>query len=174
MTIKNIFFVIAIEFLILSTASSNEEAPVFNGDTLRVPAVDSSEKPGEFQDVIFKFNEQGEWLLLDYKTGEEIQEIENVELIKTETFPTQVFLKISGTFTNGCESIGKIKHKLIENNFNVAIYYNDNDEKVCTLGFVPFTEVIPLPVYALKKGAYRYTVNGDFTGFFDLVSDNEL
>jgi hypothetical protein len=181
MTIKIFLYIITIEFLILSTASSNEEIPIFNGDTLRIPAVDSLEKSGEFQDVIFKFNEQGEWLLLDYKVGKEIhvQEIENVELIKTETFPIQVFLKISGNFTSGCQKVGKIKHKQIENNFNVVIYY-DNDEKfssgefTCTAGFVPFTRVIPLPVYSLKEGEYQYTVNSDFTGIFNLGSDNEL
>lgn len=179
MIIKNIFFIIAIKFLILSTASSNEEVPIFNGDTLRIPMVDSSEKSGAFQDVMFKFNEQGGWLLLDYKVGKEIQKIEEVEMIQTKTLPIQVFLKVSGFFSNGCQNIGKIRHKLVENNFEVFIYY-ENDEKfppeefTCTAAIAPFSKVIPLPVYALKEGAYRYTVNGDFTGIFDLTSDNEL
>jgi len=179
MTRKKIFFIIVIEFLILSTASSNEETPIFNGDTLRIPAVDSSEKSVEFQDVMFKFNEQGEWLLLDYKVGKEIQKIEEVEIIQTETFPIQIFLKVSGFFSNGCQNIGQIRHKLVENNFEVFIYY-ENDEKfppeefTCTAAVAPFSKVIPLPVYSLKEGRYRYTVNSDFSGVFDLANDNGL
>lgn len=182
--IKKIFFIIAIQSLILSTAYS-EETPFFNGDTLIIPVIDTLKKSGEFQDVMFKFNDQGEWLLSDYKIGKEIGQegnfevIKNVEIIKTETFPIQIFLRVSGVFPSGCESFGRIKHKLIENNFNVAIYYDIDErhstgEMACTQALVPFTRIIPLPVYGLQKGAYRYTVNGDFTGVFDLSSDNEL
>lgn len=179
MTIKKLFFVIAIEFLIISAASSNEVVPIFNDDTLRIPTVDSLEESGKFQDVIFKLNEKGEWLLLDYKAGKEIQNIKEVEIIQTETFPIQVFLKVSGYFSNGCRNIGQIRHKLVENNFEVFIYYGNNkkfppEEFTCTTAIVPFSEIIPLPIYSLKEGMYGYTVNGGFKGVFDLASDNGL
>jgi hypothetical protein len=35
-------------------------------------------------------------------------------------------------------------------------------------------EVIPLPLYKLKSGEYKYTVNGGFEGVFSLSSDNYL
>ncbi|TXK94467.1 hypothetical protein BMR07_15230 [Methylococcaceae bacterium CS1] len=177
MTIKTILFVIAIELFTLRTAYSNEEHAAFNGDVLAIGMVDFLEEQGKVQDVTFKFKEGNEWVLLGYTMGSEItREMESVELIKKETFPTQVFIKISGTFSSGCGSVGKISHKRIDNNFNISVYYGNYNpsEVICTQGFHSFTRIIPLPVYSLKEGNYSYTVNGNFTGTFNLSSDNEL
>ncbi|NYT46788.1 MAG: hypothetical protein H0A75_03235 [Candidatus Methanofishera endochildressiae] len=86
--IKKIFFIIAIQSLILSTAYS-EETPFFNGDTLIIPVIDTLKKSGEFQDVMFKFNDQGEWLLSDYKIGKEIGQEGNFEVIKNGEVKTK-------------------------------------------------------------------------------------
>jgi hypothetical protein len=54
MSIKYIFFIIAIQFLTLSTASSKEKSPIFDGNTLKIPIIDSPGNLGTYQDVEFK------------------------------------------------------------------------------------------------------------------------
>ena len=179
MSIKNVFLIIFTNFFLLGPLFSSETNPNFNGEILIIPAVDSQKIGSKYQDVILKLNEQGEWLLLDYKLGREIQKIEKVEIIQTKIVPIQVFLKVSGSFSDGCQNIGQIRHKLVENNFEVFIYHENNnnfspEEFTCTAAIKPFNIIIPLPVYSLKKGEYQYIVNRNFTGTFNLISDNVL
>jgi hypothetical protein len=42
---KHIFFILVIQFLTLSTASSNEQNSVFDGTILNIPIVSSTEQP---------------------------------------------------------------------------------------------------------------------------------
>ncbi len=158
---------------------SKEKRPYFDGQLLTLPTVESPDLNAVFQDVKFQMTEQGEWLLLDYNTAVEILPIESVELISTETFPSQIFLKVSGTFFNGCSQVGQVQHNLVDNLFEVSIYYQYPDgflesEMACGAVLVPFNKIIPLPVYGLKAGAYQYRVNGGFQGIFHLVQDNVL
>ena len=37
---------------------------------------------------------------------------------------------------------------------------------------LPFAEIIPLPLYGIKSGDYKYTVNGEYQGVFNVSSDN--
>ena len=174
-----IFLILTIQCLIFNPVYSQDDTPLFNGETLNIPTVDSINKPGEFQNVVLEATEQGTWQLLDYQIGHEIgEELHNIEIIKTDSFPIQVFLKISGTFFSGCLEVGQIRYRLVDNTFEVFVYFKhrlrDDELIICGQGFVPFSTIYPLPIYGLKAGEYNYSVNGTFVGGFNLDSDNIL
>ncbi len=170
--------------MIVTTATITSEnlatnSPTFQDGILLLPSVNSLKKSGEYQNVQFKLTAQGEWQLLDFVIPQELQHIDQVEIIKTDSFPIQIFLKIIGNFRDGCQKMGQIGYQVLENKFDIWMY-STMDEKfpsnefACTQGFVPFTHIIPLPIYALNKGEYRYSVNGLHTGMFELAEDNKF
>ena len=175
------FFTVTISLLLAVNAFA-EPNPVYvdNIQTLKVPAVDVGAKPGFYQDVTIEFFQDDKWRLVSASEGKEVAEIEKVTLVKTSTVPTQVFLRISGEFSNGCPQIGQISHRLVGSTFEVAVYYANNawlrnpGEIACTLAIVSFTRTIPLPVYGLPAGDYNYSLNGKFSGSFNLAADNVL
>jgi hypothetical protein len=160
----------------LNVTDSN---PTFQDGILLLPSVDSPERGGEYQNVKFKLTQEGEWQLLDFLIPKELQQIDKVEVIKTDSFPIQVFLRVVGNFTSGCQEMGQINYQLLGNKFEVWMYSNvgekfSSGEFACTQGFVPFTHIILLPIYSLNKGEYEYSVNGRYTGTFGLAKDNKL
>ena len=177
---KKIF--IATIGLLLAAHTIADSNPVYRDDiqTMKIPAVDVGAKPGFYQDVTVEFFQDDKWRLVSALEGKEVAEIEQVTLIKTDTAPAQVFLRISGAFSNGCPQIGQISHRLVGNTFEVSVYYANNawlrnpGEIACTLAIVPFTRTIPLPVYGLPAGDYNYSLNGRFTGSFNLATENVL
>ena len=187
MNLKHIFFIIAIQFLTLNTVSANEafeaankEVGVFDGTILTIPAVSSKKQDGAYQDVKFKLLPDGKWELLDYKTRGMVYGITNVNISLTETFPVQGFLEVSGTHMSGCGSIEKVRHQLVGNTFIVSVDdipypskpLTNDDWLVCPSYFPSFSTTISLPLYGLKAGKYKYIVNDEFSGVFELSSDN--
>jgi hypothetical protein len=176
MSIKYIFFIIAIQFLTLSTASSKEKSPIFDGSTLKIPMIDSLENPGEYQDVEFSLNENGEWKLSNYAIKEKLGGINKVEMIKTSSSPTQVFLKVSGAH-GACQTVGQVRVVLERDHFNVTLYNGRMPlarDMFCSQNIVSFSKDIPLPVLFLEKGSYTYTINDNLSGTFELPSDNDI
>ncbi|VAW49077.1 hypothetical protein MNBD_GAMMA03-732 [hydrothermal vent metagenome] len=151
--------------------------PNLNNNVLQIGSVDSADQPGAYQNVHFYLTEQGKWELSNYHVGIELSETSftDVELIITDTSPTQVFLKISGDTGCGSERFKQINHTLIGNTFNVFAYA----ELYLFAGFRPpstcessFTKIIPLSVYGLPEGEYSYNVNsGLFSGSFNLQNN---
>lgn len=167
-------------FLQINSAMS-AEAPVFQDGLLTIPTVNTPNQVGQYQAVTFEFTAQDGWQLLDFKEvgtrglGLDAM-IEAVELVKTDTVPVQVLLRVTGYFSDGCPSLGQINHRLEGNQFEVVIHSNTETELLlaCTAAIVPFRKTIPLPVYGLSAGTYTYLVNGNNSGTFDLAVDNEL
>jgi hypothetical protein len=173
--IKNIYFIIAIQFLTLGTAYSNEKIPFFDGTTLKIPVVSTPERPGSLRNVEFKFTD-GKWQLSGYKGRVPMPGIKKVEMFLTEELPIQGYLKIQGGgIGSSCIHLELIRQQLVGNTFEVFI---DSDPRypisACTRDIGFFTKIIPLPLYGLKRGEYKYTVNGGFSGVFSLSSDNNL
>ena len=155
-----------------------DDNPMFQNGILILPSVDLPEKGGSYQNVKFQLTEQGEWQLLDFLVTKELQYIDQVEMIKTDSFPIQVFLKVAGHF-NGCQEMGQISYRLLEQKFDIWMYPTQDEkfstgEFTCVAAMTPFTHIIPLPVYSLAKGEYEYSVNGRYTGTFNLAEDNKL
>jgi len=161
------------------------DAPVYKDGILTIPSVNTTEQVGKYQDVTFKLSEQGSWQLSSVKTigagvlgvpGIGLALIEKVEVIKTSTFPTQIFLRVSGGFDLcGNASIGQINQRLENNRFDVAITVNfllPAWPNGCVPSVQLFLKTIPLSIYGLNAGTYSYNVNGT-TGTFELVADNK-
>ncbi|MES3006782.1 MAG: hypothetical protein V4751_03325 [Pseudomonadota bacterium] len=169
--------------LFVSTSVVAADNPSYSSQAkqLLVPAVDSAAQPGFFQDVKIEFVQGDLWRLVTAQESVRITNaIERVELIKTDSFPVQIFLKVSGIFTSGCPEVGQISQLLEGNSFNVAVYLKNSmwllhPELVdCAAVMVPFSRTIPLPVYGLSAGEYAYRVNDEHQGSFRLAVDNRL
>ena len=160
--------------LMLSTLVNATERPYFADKTLTIPSIDLNGEVAVYQDVKFEYTKRNNWTLLSFQRGKKIQEITHVKLIQTQEFPRQAFLKISGTFNNGCQQIGQIVTQVIDNQIETSIFYDNStiNNRFCTMVMTPFNKIIPLPLYGLKAGAYNYSVNHNFTASFTLQKDN--
>ncbi len=171
-----------ITLTLLALCASNfaySENPEYASSQLTIPAVDADGKPGYFQDIVIAASDNNLWKLVEAYEAIPISKniIEQVELIKTDSVPVQVFLKMTGTFNDGCGAVGQVSHSLNENKYNIIAYYKLNkatEPIACTQALVPFTYTIPLPVYGNKAGEYHYTLNDAFNGSFELTVDNLL
>ena len=176
--------ILAIALLPISFAFG-ADAPVYKDGVLTIPTVNTAEQVGKYQDVTFKLNEQGLWQLSSLK-GIEIVILESdirlvpiisVEVVKTDTFPTQIFLRATGGL-GGCYSLtlGQINQRQEGNRFDVAItashYVNPYYPTLCPMISGSFVKTLPLAVYGLSAGSYSYNVNGT-TGTFELTADNK-
>ncbi len=160
--------------LLLSTLVNATDRPYFEGKVLTIPSIDVKEKVAVYQDVKFEYTQKNSWTLLSFQRGQKIQEITQVELIETDDFPKQVFLNISGVFSNGCQQIGQITTQVIDNLIETSVFYDNEsiNNQFCTMVMTPFSQTIPLPVYGLKAGTYHYNINHNFTGSFTLNKNN--
>lgn len=161
------------------------DAPVYKDGLLTIPSVNTAEQVGHYQDVTFKLTEQGTWQLLSYKAIGSIignsnlglAPIQRVDVVKTNTFPVQVFLRVSGSFSDGCPHMGQINQRLENNRFDITIasqYIYPYGP--CPAIEVPFVKTIPLAAYGLSAGIYSYNVNYDdnpMIGSFELKEDNK-
>lgn len=163
-----------------SYADENPSLTIDNFYELSIPSVNYSGIPGFYQNANFEYTPSRQtWQLVGYKIGVPIQPIQTVELIKTQDVPVQIFLKVTGAFSNGCPQVGSAAVAFNNNKFDVYLYYTDEsihppEPVACTQLVVPFTKVIPLPAYSLPAGQYDYNFNGKFTGSFTLNADNKL
>lgn len=176
---ENVCFVV---LLILAGSSFASENPLYSdaSSRLTIKAVDTSNKPGIFQDVVIEHAKDDLWRLVGLREGVLLPHIDAVELVTTSNVPVQVFLKISGQFPHGCGAIGEISQKKTDNTFVISVYYK-NDlwlqnplEVACTLAIRPFSHIIQLSAYGLSAGHYTYTLNDKFSGVFSLNTDNLL
>jgi hypothetical protein len=145
-----------------------------NSLTLSVPMGDFQGIPGLFQDAVFTASrlDTTHWTLQSLTEGRTFP-VDNVELLVGEEFPTQVFLRVSGSLT--CEEMGKIGIDQSGNNFAIFVYQTDlfRTRGAPCLQVVRFhTKSIPLPVYGLDAGTYTYSVNGQYQGEFTLLENN--
>jgi len=176
--------VIAIAFLLVNSAFSENapiiEHPIYRDGILTIPRVDTDGQAGNFQNATFQFDSAtGTWRLLDFREtiitpGQGIVP-DKVGAIITGSSPIQVFIKVSGQFSNGCEQFGQINQQLKDNKFEITMHLAPiPTDTVCTQSLVPYEKIIPLQVYDLPAGTYKYSVNGEHTGTFSLTSDNKL
>lgn len=164
-----------------AASEDQDDYPVYRDGTLTVPRVDTVEQAGIFQGGVFQYDSSiNAWRLQDYQVAPVIDifllEEDGVELIVKETLPAQVFLKVKGSFSDPCQKVGRISHRLKDNRFEVVIstVRTTPPLALCAAVVTPFEKVISLPVYGLSAGNYEYIVNGKITGSFELKSDNNL
>ena len=163
---------------------------------LTIPLVDSPELPGFVQDAKLQQTSQGDWRLIEYKGIQQYLNstyitpalVEKVELVKTDSMPVQVFLKVSGV-NNGCDATGRAPQRRKGNTIEVTLYSEGPphpETVICLAALFPFSKVIPLDVYGLAAGSYSYELKAGayatgggkttkvFSGTFVLAKDNVL
>ncbi|MCC8997483.1 MAG: hypothetical protein LM517_10670 [Nitrosomonas sp.] len=153
--------------------------PLYRDNKLTIPRVDTDQQAGIFQGGVFQYDSAiNAWRLQDYRVAPVadifLLDSNAVELIVKETLPTQVFLKVKGSFSDSCQTLGRVNHRLKGNRFEVVISVASSGSQACFPEVKPFEKIIPLPVYGLSAGNYEYIVNGKITGSFELKNDNNL
>ncbi len=184
---KIIFLVVAASALPMNPVFSQQNTPasdypIFKDRKLTIPRIDTEEQAGNYQKAEFQFDDStNSWKLLNYietkiVPGPATYE-EKVEAIIIDSSPVQVFLKVSGQFSNGCAYFQQINQTLKNNTFKITLHLGPNPFPsgiACTLSLVPYEKIIPLEVYGLPAGTYEYSVNEQHTGTFTLSKDNTL
>ena len=189
-----IFFALIIALLPINFALG-ADVPVYKDGLLTIPSVSTvdsgvslAEQVGKYQDVTFKLTEQGLWQLQSAKgisefTGTSrlsLAGVDKVDVVKTDTFPVQVFLRISGAVF-ACRSINQINQRLENNQFYITLAGQpdrDPAKNPCVTSMELFQRTISLPVYGFPAGIYSFDVNGtngtkDSKGTFELTADNK-
>lgn len=180
---KNLLAMLYIALLPLGAAIA-ANSPVYQNGLLTIPSVNTPETAGKYQHVTFKLTDQGTWQLLG---GRELgvnigvtslmlpfMQAAEVTVIKTDSFPVQVFLRINAGM-NPCSSLGQIIQRRENNRFDVTVtvqFDYDSRTQSCGASFVPIIRTIPLNVYGLGAGTYSYDING-IKGVFELTADNK-
>jgi len=165
---------------VFSQISAPSDYPVYKHGKLAIPRVDTEAQSGNYQNVEFQFdNATNTWKLLNFveSIATPSTQPEKVEVIITYSSPVQVFLKISGAFSNGCGFFQQINQTLKNNTFEITLHLGPNPmppDIFCTMALVPYEKIIPLEVYGLPAGIYEYRVNGGHAGSFTLTKDNTL
>lgn len=166
---------------VIATDSAASKFPVYDKENkiLMVPRVDTPEQIGAYRGAVFFYNEQtGGWHLSGANVPHEGDlSIDEVTITVTDTFPTQVFLHITGE-KFACRELALADQRLKNNLFEVQIHTFINDSAFigsnCQQDKESFVKVIPLPVYGLKAGTYEYTVNDEYRGTFKLLENNQF
>lgn len=179
--IATVFALLAV-FPVWAQVSSSSDYPVYKDGKLTIPRVDTAEQAGSYQKVEFQYdNATDSWKLINVvetkATPGPVTYDEKIETIITDTSPVQVFLKITGLFSNGCEFFQQINQTLKNNKFEITLHLGPNPfppDIACTMSLVPYEKIIPLEVYGLPAGIYQYSVNGETMGSFTLTQDNTL
>jgi hypothetical protein len=158
------------------TENEDTRTPHYNNESLKVPVVDADTQPALFQDGEFVFDASiNAWRLITFRVTPVIEKlIKNVEMIKTDSNPAQVFLKISAPDI-ACNTPGRIGVRKTGNRFDVSAGFTPPPPgTACAAVVVPFEVTAPLPVFGLPAGTYEYSVNDEFVGSFELTEDNIL
>lgn len=160
----------------------SSDYPLFKDGKLTIPRVDTEAQSGNYQNVELQFDDStNSWKLLKFTEtkivpGPATYE-EKVEVITVNSFPVQVFLKVSGKFAHGCAYFQQINQTVKNNAFEITLHVGPNPfppNIACTQSLAPYEKIIPLEVYGLSAGIYQYNVNGEHTGSFTLARDNIL
>ena len=172
---------LAVAFLHSTTAFSADQ-PGYRDGVLTIPRVDTPEKVGQYQDVTFQSATDGTWRL----TAGQIVEtpklvrvhIDQTKVIKSDTFPVSVHLRVRGQQGCGYEGAGRIHQRINGTNFDVGVSVIRSDDAAnglvtCAALVKTIRMTVPLEVYGLSAGTYTYNVNG-ITGSFTLDSDNKF
>jgi len=154
--------------------------PTYQSGTLTIPRIDTPEHIALYQDVTLQFDEQTglcQLANLNVKPVDDSMVINHVQVAVTEAFPAQVFLRIFGEFSDGCEVLGQVNQHLTDKRFDVTLHSSrmTMEDDACAKGTGYVEKVVPLQVYGLDAGSYEYSINnGQHTGTFTLERDNKF
>ena len=97
--------------------------------------------------------------------------IEQIKLVKFESFPLQINVVAYGNLPDECTTIDKITEAQTSDRLTLEIITNRQTNRICSSNVKPFEEVIPLNVAGLSAGIYTVKVNNRDVAF-ELGIDN--
>ncbi len=176
---------ITLTMLLANTAIAKDSMaagyPIYREESkvLVVPRIDTLERIGAYHGSVFFYDEQTNvWHLAEPNSRPESSvSIDEVTITVTDTFPTQVFLHVTGeNFL--CAERSLIDQGLKNNIFEIRVYVLGSNPHLidfsCEKPIGQFVRIIPLSVYGLDAGIYEYKVNDEYHGTFNLFEDNRF
>ncbi|WP_244070219.1 hypothetical protein [Nitrosomonas sp. PY1] len=149
--------------------------PLYQNGSLQIPRVDTLDQIGLYQDALLQFDPgKNAWNLLSYRIAPPKMELDVTEVIITDSFPTQVFLRVLDRNSICSQRIGQVYQRLIENRFVISIDIVNTFTNDPLTDCVPYEEIIALSTYGLNEGGYEFVVNNGIIGNFILNNDNRL
>ena len=91
---------------------------------------------------------------------EEEADVKSIEVMPSDSLPTQVNVLIKGEFADNCSELGEIAEDQNARIFFVNVYKAKTKNLECVSGAVPFEKTISLDTIGLKSGDYVVDVNG--------------
>lgn len=180
-----ISFLAVLSILVLSTAKAfSADNSAYGDGVLTLPSVDTASQVGQYQNVIFRLSPEGTWTLADLQvvgSGSiyQVSVIENVEIVKTDTPPVNVYLRVSGV-ERSCDITGPAQFHQRRQGTHFDVIFSAPHSRpptsgaiVCTANVSSFKQTVALQVLGLSAGTYTYSLNG-ISGTFTLDRDNKF
>jgi hypothetical protein len=125
----------------------------------RMPPGQLSARYGGYHDVLLEFVQGDLWRLKKFTPATEIPGVKKARVVKTDAFPVQVFVEVEGSFGNPCAR-PQLERRRIGNTFYISIQEErPSPLMACITVEAPFSWIVPLEVYGLPAGDYKYVVN---------------
>lgn len=178
---------LALDGLLLHTLTEPPRNPLFYEGTLSIDTVDTPHQQGAYRSVLLSYEPEINAFKLIRVDESRVTEdlVEQVDLIMTKEQPIQAFLNLSGPFNPICGYLPVINQNKVtyadrpeyrlEFEISVRFYLqplNRDEETSCSTEEKRYTFALPLSVYGLLPGNYKYIVNGIHTGTFEIKNVN--
>lgn len=156
--------------LLAAPLALHAENPFYSPDTatVSIPSIDMearmpegqlSARHGGYHDVLLEFVQGDLWRLKQFTPATEIPGIEKASVVKTDSFPVQVFLEVEGRFGSPCAR-PQLEKRLVGDTFHISIQEERTSVLMaCIAVTAAFSWIVPLEVYGLPAGEYKYVVN---------------
>lgn len=173
--------------LLSCVPARSADPPVFDGEFLRLPRVDTPTQLGAFQEGVLRQNRDGTWSIVTLKTLNQalspdeqrptsLRNITWVEVVATTTpaMPVAVFLKVMG-WEGRCPSgtPTKIYQRREGSQISINLSVGLRSGANCPAQVYDYRVTVPLDVYGLPAGTYTYTINNQYSGTFTLARENK-
>ena len=91
---------------------------------------------------------------------EEEADVRSIEVVPSDSLPSQVNVLIKGEFPNSCSEFGEIVEDQNGRTFFVSVYKAKTKDSDCTEGPISFEKTLSLDTIGLRSGDYVVDVNG--------------
>lgn len=172
MNLRKIFYVrlLACAALLAAPLAVHAQHPLYSPETgtLSIPSIDMearmppgqlSARHGGYHDVLLEFVQGDLWRLKQFTPATEIPGVKKARVVKTDSLPVQVFIEVEGSFGSPCAR-PQLERRLVGDTFHISI----QEERpsflmACITVEARFSWIVPLEVYGLPAGEYKYAVN---------------
>lgn len=147
--------------LLATPLALHAENPLYSPEsaTLSIPSIDVTQGQNGYHHALLEFAGDDLWRLKQVTSASELRSVYEVRVIEADTFPVQVFLEVDGVVGYTCSKL-HIEKRLVDDTFHVSIQQERSvPGAACIALAANFSWIVPLDVYGLSAGEYRYVVN---------------